>query len=153
MEIIYKPTKDYPSFYQPYLDNVPNDGRLVQHLKNIIIETEKLVSNLLEEQLLYRYSEGKWTIKDILVHLADCERIFIYRATRIARADKTDMPGFDENLFALHANANNRQVENIMKELKAFRVSSILFIETLDEEALNRTGTANGYPNVNQIAC
>ncbi len=136
----------YPSFYQPYLDCVPNDGNLLQHLKEIKIETDELISGLSKEQIIYRYSEGKWTIKDILVHLADCERIFIYRATRIARGDKTDLPGFDETLFASNANANNRQVESILKELEALRVSSILFIETLDEEALNRTGTANGYP-------
>jgi uncharacterized damage-inducible protein DinB len=146
MEKIYKPIDGYASFYQPYLDLVPNDGNLIQHLNEIKTETEELISGLSEEQQTYRYSEGKWTIKDILVHLADSERILIYRATRIARGDKTDLPGCDETLFASNANANNRQVESILKELEALRVSSILFIETLDEEALNRTGTANGYP-------
>ena len=146
MKKIYKPTSGYASFYQPYLDNVPSDGNLLQHLADIIIETENLISSLSEEQLLYRYSADKWTIKDILVHLVDCERIFVYRAGRIARADQTDLPGFDEKLFALHANANNRIADEIIKELKAFRTASIIFIETLNEEALNRTGTANGYP-------
>ncbi len=93
MKLIHKPADGYPAFYQPYMDCVPNDGRLVQHLKDIIIETGTLVSPLSAEQLSYRYSEGKWTIKDILLHLSDCERIIIYRTTRIARADKTDLPG------------------------------------------------------------
>jgi uncharacterized damage-inducible protein DinB len=146
MKRIYKPTAGYASFYQPYLDNVPNDGFLIQHLTDIMIETEILVSKLSEEQLVYRYSHDKWTIKDILVHLSDCERIFVYRATRIARHDQTDLPGFDENLFALHANANFRQPNDILKELKAFRAASLIFIETLDEKALDRSGTANGYP-------
>jgi uncharacterized damage-inducible protein DinB len=125
---------------------VPEDGNLIQHLKDIQIETEKLVGGLSDEKLTYRYDKGKWTIKDILIHLADCERIFIYRAMRIARGDKTDLPGFDEKLFSLNANANNRQIEDIIKELKIFRTSSLVFIETLAEDELDRTGTANGYP-------
>jgi uncharacterized damage-inducible protein DinB len=141
---IDKPIQGYPGFFDQYLKNVPDDGALLQHLNNILTETETLVSNLTEEQLMFRYQEDKWTIKDILLHLVDCERIIIYRATRIARADKTILPGFDENLFVLHANANNRTVTDILKELKAFRASSIVFIETLDEESLDRTGTANG---------
>ena len=145
MKTIAKPVEGYPSFYQSYLDLVPNDGKLIQHLKEITIETEGLISERSEEQLTYRYSEGKWTIKDILVHLADCERVLIYRATTIARGDKTNMPGFDESLFAMNANANNRQIKDILKELQIFRDSTIVFIETLDEEALERTGTANGY--------
>lgn len=146
MDKIPKPAPGYPTFFQQYMDNVPNDGRLVKHLTDIMIETEKLVSSLSENQLRYKYREDKWTIKDILVHLCDCERIFIYRATRIARGDNTDLPGFDEKLFALNANANSRSVSSIIKELNAFRFSSIIFIETLDDEALNRSGTANGYP-------
>ncbi len=145
MKLIYKPADGYPAFYQPYLDCVPNDGHLVQHLKDIIIETEILVSPLSAEQLSYRYSEGKWTIKDILLHLSDCERIIIYRTTRIARADKTDLPGFDENFFVANANADGRSVESLMKELKAFRAASLVFIETLDEASLDRVGTANNF--------
>ena len=146
MKKIYKPGSGYPTFYQPYLDLVPNDGLLIQHLRDIMIETETLVSKLSEEQLLYRYSQGKWTIKDILVHLADCERIFVYRATRIARHDQTDMPGFDEGQYALHARANSRKAQDILRELNAFRAASLIFLDTLEEEALDRTGTANGYP-------
>jgi uncharacterized damage-inducible protein DinB len=146
MEKIYKPASGYPSFFQPYLDCVPNDGNLLQNLKSIQIETEKLIESLPEEKLTYRYSQDKWTIKDILVHLSDCERIFVYRATRIARGDKTDLPGFEEKLFALNAHANDRTADDIVKELSVFREATLVFIETLDEESLDRTGTANGYP-------
>ncbi len=146
MKKIYKPTSDYAFFHEPYLDLVPDDGDLLQHLRDIQTETADLIAGLTEEQLNYSYDEGKWTIKDILVHLSDCERIFIYRATRCARGDKTDLPGFDEALFAGNANANKREINDIMKELEAFRVASIVFIDTLDEDALSRTGTANGYP-------
>ena len=146
MNKIYKPTDDIPSFYQPYMDYVPNDGNLPEHLKDILAETAVLIGGLPEEKLLYRYSKDKWTIKDIMVHLGDCERVIIYRAMRIARGDKTNLPGFDENLLASNANANARKVDGILKELSILRAATIVFLETLDEESLERTGTANGYP-------
>ena len=146
MKRIDKPTNYFPSFYQPYMDCVPNDGKLLEHLAAIISETEAILATLIDEQLLYRYAEGKWTIKDIILHLADCERVIIYRAMRIARADKTNLPGFDEDLFVANANADKRDIQNILAELKAYRTASIAFIESLDEEALNRAGTANNFP-------
>ncbi len=146
MQKIAKPSSDIPSFYKGYIDNVPGDENLIKNLVDILIETEQLILSLPEEKLLHRYSEGKWSIKDIINHLSDCERIIIYRALRIARADKTDLPGFDEDLFALHTNAATRTAAGLLTELRACRMSSIGLIETLDETSLNRTGTANGYP-------
>lgn len=146
MKDISKPTDNIPSFYQHYMNLVANDGNLIAHLQDILIETGKIAENLSEEKLLYRYAKDKWTIKDILVHLSDCERIIVYRAARIARGDKTNLPAFDENLFAENAHANKRTLSVIMRELSAFRAASIAFIETLDEESLDRTGTANGFP-------
>ena len=146
MRQIHKPPDNIPSFYQHYMDHVPDDGNLIQHLEDILVETENLVENLSEEKLLYRYAKDKWTIKDLLVHLSDCERIIVYRAMRIARGDKTNLPAFDENLFVTNAHANNRKLDSILKELSAFRAATIAFVETLDEESLDRTGMANGYP-------
>ena len=146
MKKISKPTGNFPSFFEPYMKHVPDDGNISDHLANIVTATEMLVSDLSEEQLNYRYDKDKWTIKDILVHLSDCERIFIYRAMRIARGDKTDLPGFEEKLFAMNANACSRQLSDILHELKSFRASSLVFIETLTDEELDQTGTANGYP-------
>jgi uncharacterized damage-inducible protein DinB len=145
MHKIDKPTNGFPAFYQPYMDCVPGDGALISHLTDIIRETESLLSSLSEEQLLYRYSEGKWSIKDIILHLADCERVIIYRAMRIARGDTTNLPGFDENLFVENAGADERSIENILAELKAYRNASISFIDSLNEEKLDRTGTANNF--------
>jgi uncharacterized damage-inducible protein DinB len=146
MHSIAKPAKDYPSFYQPYMDCVPDDGQLVQHLASILTETEKLIATLSESQLLYRYSEGKWSIKDIILHLADCERVIIYRAMRIARGDKTNLPGFDEDLFVSNAGADSRSIDGIIAELKAYRAASITFIQSLNEASLDRSGTANNFP-------
>lgn len=144
MKLILKPTDNYPSYYQPYLDTVPDDGNLLKHLQTLIEETERLVLPLSENQLTYSYAEGKWTIKDILVHLSDCERAFLFRLTKIARGDKNDLPSFDGNLFVENAKANSRNIESIILELKLFRNSSIAFIESLDEEALDRTGMSQG---------
>ncbi|MCO4293711.1 DinB family protein [Solitalea sp. MAHUQ-68] len=146
MKLIFKPTNGYPSFYQPYLDLVPNDGKLLFHLSELMLETEQLLINLPETRLQFRYSEGKWTIKDILVHLCDSERIIIFRASRIARGDKTNLPGgWDGELFVRNAKANERPITGIFYELKACRNASIAFIETLDNESLARIGISNDY--------
>jgi hypothetical protein len=143
---IYKPTETVAPFYQRYINLVPDDGNLLIHLEDIFSETEDLINPLTEEKMNYRYEPGKWTIKDILVHLSDSERIFVYRALRVSRADETPLPGFEENLFAENAGANQREKEDIMREFSLVRESSIAFIESLSDDALGRKGTANAYP-------
>lgn len=147
MRLVRKPADEtVVDFYKPYMAQVPDDGKLINHLKDIFKETEALIYSLTDEKLHYRYAAGKWTIKDLMQHLADCERVIIYRAMRIARNDKTDLPGFDENLLVQTANANKRNIKRIMAELKACRNSSIAFIKSLSNQELDRTGTANGFP-------
>jgi len=143
---IYKPTETIAPFYQQYINNVPDDGNLLIHLEDIFSETEELISPLSEEKMTYRYAPGKWTIKDMLVHMSDTERIFIYRALRFSRGDETALPGFKENSFADFALANEREKEDILREYSLVRESSIAFVESLSDEALNRKGSANGYP-------
>ncbi|MEO8174837.1 MAG: DinB family protein [Sediminibacterium sp.] len=145
MEKISKPTVNIPPFYQMYMDQVPDDGNLIFNLTEILDESKELISLLPEEKLNYRYAPGKWTIKDILVHLSDCERVIVYRVMRIARNDKTDLPGFDEDLFAVNAHAGDRELADIFNELTALRAASIAFIQTLTDEALDREGTANKF--------
>ena len=147
MEIkkIYKSGEKPPTFYQRYIDLVPDDGNLLIHLEDIFADTEELVYEIPAEKLTYAYAEGKWTIKDILVHLADAERVFIYRALRFSRADETPLPGFDEKVFSQHAGANDREIVDIMREFSLVRESSIAFIESLNEETLSRKGMASGY--------
>ena len=146
MRSIQKPTINVPSFYAPYLAQVPDDGQLLLHLQEILTETLQLARSLSEEKLNYRYAPGKWTIKDLLVHLSDCERVIIYRAMRMGRGDTTNLPGFDENLFVENAHASKRGLEEILTELAAARAASIAFIQSLSDEALDSEGTANGYP-------
>lgn len=145
MKKIYKPTETVPPFYQRYVHLVPDDGNLLIHLEDIFSETDELISPLSEEKMHYRYAPGKWTIKDMLVHMSDSERIFVYRALRFSRGDKTELAGFEESQYAEHAHANEREKEDILREFSAVRESSIAFVESLSDESLNRKGTANGF--------
>ena len=126
-----------------YIHLVPDDGNLLIHLEDIFSETEEMIHPLSEEKMQHRYAPGKWTIKDMLLHMSDSERIFIYRALRFSRGDQTQLPGFEESLYAQYAGANDREKEDILREYSLVRESSIAFIESLTDEALNRKGLAN----------
>jgi uncharacterized damage-inducible protein DinB len=141
---IYKSKEKCPPFFQRYIDQVPDDGNLLIHLQDIFADTEELVNEIPPEKLTYSYAAGKWTIKDILVHLADAERVFVYRALRFSRGDETPLPGFEEKIFAQHAGANKREIADIIREFSLVRESSIAFIESLNEDDLERKGTADG---------
>jgi uncharacterized damage-inducible protein DinB len=142
---IYKPAEQGAPYMERYIKNVPDDGNLLIHLEDIFSETEEIINSLSEEKMSYRYEPGKWTIKDMLLHMSDSERIFIYRALRFSRGDETAVPGFEESIYAEHARANEREKEDIMREYSLVRESSIAFIESLSDEALDRKGTANNY--------
>jgi uncharacterized damage-inducible protein DinB len=143
---IYKPTGPVVDFYQRYINLVPDDGNLLIHLEDICSETEELIHPLSEEKMNYRYAPGKWTIKDMLVHMSDTERVFVYRALRFSRGDQTDLPGFEESLFAEYARANEREKEDILREFSLVREASIAFVESLSDEALGRKGRASEHP-------
>lgn len=92
----------------------------------------------------YSYGAGKWTIKDLLLHLIDAERIFAYRALRIVRNDSTALPGFDENEYVVAANANEREFENLLKEYCVVRDATISLFENFSATDLLKLGTASG---------
>jgi uncharacterized damage-inducible protein DinB len=107
-------------------------------------ELVAIISSLPEEKGLYRYAENKWSIKQLIVHMIDTERIMSYRAMSISRGENQSLPGFDENTYADSINFNKRSFENILAEYKGLRQANIALFASLDEDALNRTGTANG---------
>lgn len=144
MKKISKPTEgEFPPYAIMYIGLLPDDGLVLKHLKNNLKATKDLIMSLPEEKLLYRYAEGKWTIKEVLVHIIDDERIYCYRALRFARNDTTELPGFEQDDYARYSGANARGVKNILKELTAVRNATITFFEGLGEEALTRSGVAN----------
>ncbi len=104
----------------------------------------QLIQPLSEEELNFNYAEGKWTLKDLLQHLIDTERIFVYRALRFARNDKTELPGYDHDLYAQESNANGKTKDQLLNEFVAVHRATIMFFNQLSEEALIRNGKASG---------
>lgn len=134
--------QDYPEYYHTYIQKVMGDD-LIFVLKNNLQTTVDFISTIPIDKLEYRYQEGKWTIKEILIHLIDAERIFAYRALRFARKDKTPLPGFEENDYVPVSNANIRNIQNILHEFTTVRNATISLFENLSDEQLNESGTAN----------
>ena len=120
------------------------DVDLLDELRNGKQVLLSLLEEIPEEKLTYAYAEGKWTLAEALVHMLDTERIFQYRALCIARNDKSEFPGFDQEAYVPVSNANNRSKKDLINEYVAVRDSSITLFASLDEEALKRVGVASG---------
>lgn len=140
---ISRPLEDeYPPTVQPYLDAVEGED-LFGILDSQLRELESRFGSLGDERALHRYQPEKWSVKELLVHVADSERIFAYRALSIARGDETPLPGFDEKTYAAASLADRRPLEAILRELRALREATIALLESLDRDALDRRGVAN----------
>jgi uncharacterized damage-inducible protein DinB len=120
----------------------------LEELKKSGEKTVEIYSNLTAEQSLFAYAEGKWTLKELLLHLSDAERVFQYRILAFARGEKNELPGFDEELYAENSFANERKLDSLLEEYQLVRKSSQILLETLNPSVLNNIGTANG----NQIS-
>lgn len=141
---IARPRADeHAEYFSRYISQVP-DGDLVSMLREQAVETVTLLQDLTPAQANYAYAPGKWTIKQVIGHIIDGERVFVYRAMRFARCDSTELPGFDENAFVDNANFNERTLGDLLEELQVVRASTIQFAKNLDAEALTRRGSANG---------
>jgi uncharacterized damage-inducible protein DinB len=143
--VIGKPREgEFPAYAHIYMDLLPDDGLILQHLAENLTITRIFLESIPKERLLHRYAEGKWTIKEILGHIIDDERIYVYRALRFARNDSTELPGFDQDHFARYSGANTREIEDLLDEFAAVREATIAFFKSLDEAARLRKGIANG---------
>ncbi len=143
---IARPQSDeYIPYYGKYIALVP-EGDLVETLRTQIGETLSLLRTIPEERASHRYAPGKWSIKEVIGHMSDVERIMTYRALRIARGDTTPLPGFDENAYVPAANFEARTLASLANELEAVRRAAVAFFETLDADAAARRGSANGNP-------
>lgn len=129
-----------------YIRLVPDDGLVLQHLVDNLEIVKKLVLSQPEEKLATPCAPGEWTMKEILGHVIDTERVFSYRALRFARNDTTDLPGFDQDSFVAYSGANERRIEDILEELTAVRMATIALFNSLDEEVLKRSGVERGHP-------
>lgn len=136
---------EYASFYAGYVARVPA-GSLLDLLANEGRATRGLVSPLDDERARYRYAPGKWSIKEVLGHLADAERIFAYRALRFGRGDDTPLAGFEENLYVPAGRFDARSVADLVTELEAVRTATLTLLRSFDAADLGRRGTANEHP-------
>lgn len=140
---IIKPTlEEVPEYYKPYIDAC-DETNLIEALTNGLNEAKELFSVIPENKQNYSYSEGKWTIKEVLIHINDTERVFGYRVMRFGRKDDTPLANFKENFYVSNSYANTRTLKSISCEFEAMRIANIELFKSLNETALNFTGTAN----------
>ncbi len=142
----------YPSYAANYVNLVEADSTkdAVEKYGNAITDFFKSIPI---EKIEYSYAENKWTVKEMLQHIIDAERVFAYRAMCIARKDQTSFPGFDENSYAANSKASARSWKNLLEEFDLTRRSTDLMLLSFDEEQLQQTGTTNNSSNsVNAIA-
>lgn len=134
---------EYVPYQKIYLDLVP-DTPLIKALEDTLQEFVVFFKGIDTEKLSYSYQEGKWTIKELMLHVIDTERIFQYRALRFARVDKTDLAGFSENDFVATSNAGGRDLPSLLDEFVTLRKSTISLFESFSEDALLKIGVSGG---------
>ena len=135
---------EFADFYSSYISQVSNEYSLIEELEISVHRLRNFVQEIPMDKYDYCYAEGKWTIKDILQHLIDSERIFAYRALRFARKDATPLPGFEENDYAAVANGLKRSIRDLLTELALVRESTLWLFKTFSEETLELKGIASG---------
>jgi hypothetical protein len=133
---------EYAPDYQGYINQV-NESEILPVLRSQMDDLDTLLERVAAERETYRYAEGKWSIREIVGHLIDGERVFGYRAFCIARGEKQNLPGFDQDDYLLTAPYHNIELDDLLSELRLVRLGNIAMFRTLDEEAWNRVGTAN----------
>lgn len=136
---------EYSTFNATYI-KAAGEVDLIEELEICLHEFIRFVQNIPMEKFDYRYAEGKWTIKEIIQHIIDTERIFAYRALRISRNDTTPLPGFEENNFTKNTEGNLRSLQDLLTELSAVRHSNLLLFKSFSENQLKRVGVASENP-------
>ncbi len=141
---IPKPEADeYAPYTIMYIGLLPDDGRVLHHLQANFHVMKDLITPLSEARLVTPHAEGEWTIKAILVHIIDDERIYAYRALRFARGDSTELPGFEQDDYAVTSNANSRSLDSIFTEYDSVRQATITLFNNFDDTMLQRAGYAD----------
>lgn len=132
-------------YYHPYMRLV-NENDILDELQKGLSDTQAFLSAVSEADSLYAYAPYKWTIREVAGHMADAERVFAYRALRIARGDQTPLAGFDEDEYVKTARFNKTKWADLLHQLKTVREASLSLFSSFDEEAFQREGVANNQP-------
>ncbi|WP_370086637.1 DinB family protein [Ekhidna sp.] len=135
--------KEVPEFYQGYVRTL-GEGELVPLLLKSGDDFIGFCRNLTEAQGRYKYAPDKWSIKDVILHLIDSERVFAYRALRFARNDKTELSGFEQDDYVPEAHADERTIHNLLTEFTNVRAATVDLFSSFNDEIRKRSGIANG---------
>lgn len=150
MRKVEKPSDfEYAAYYEDFVKLCKNDVSILNQLQDNCKSLVSFLKRLTPEQLNFTYETGKWTIKDILQHLVDVERVFLYRAMCFARGDKSPIPFIDENAYAIQAKASKQSLSKLIKEYKATRAATIAFHQNQSAAVGKKSGYAsNTYTSV-----
>ena len=138
-------TSEYNPYYEKYISLI-EEGELLNALERQPSELRSLLNGLDEEKGKYAYADGKWSIKEVLSHLVDGERIFGYRVLRISRGDETPIEGFEQDGYIENSHANERSFEDLLEELSLQRNANLLMLKNLRDDGWKRLGTASQSP-------
>ena len=136
---------EYAPFHETYLNAVPSRGAPLALLKKSFKETQQLLGSLPEEMGDFAYEPGKWTIKQLMMHIIDTERVFAYRTLSFMRADRIGLPGFNQDFWMEQVDVSNRSIKDLLKEWKAVRDNSIFLCQQCTEEQSTFVGTASNW--------
>jgi hypothetical protein len=150
-EPIHAPAiEQVPEYFRQYLNQI-EEADLLLALRAESIRLRDLLREFNEERAGFRYADGKWSVREILGHILDSERVFCYRALCIARGERVSLPGFDENAYVAQSRSDGRSLASLVEELENVRAATANLFVSLDGDVLDRTGTANGQPTTPRI--
>ncbi|QTD37782.1 DinB family protein [Polaribacter batillariae] len=139
------PKNEYHPYFEQYIQLVSKDGKtILENLRDSQKTFDTLLRSLPKEKHPFSYAEGKWTLKELIQHIIDTERIFCYRALCFARNDATSLLGFDQDVFVKYGNANQLDYFDLLDEMAILRKSTIQLYKNFSKEALLRKGIASG---------
>lgn len=144
-KIAYPDPEEHAPYVVEYYRLVPRDG-VLEHMEQRLTETPRFLREIPAEPLATPHAPGEWTIKDVVQHVIDDERIYAYRTLRFARGDTTELPGFDQDHVADRANATDRSLDQLIDEYLTVRRATLSLFEGLPQESLTRVGVADGSP-------
>jgi len=137
------PKNEYAQYFEHYLLLVDQEKCILKNLIDSQKNFDATLRNLEASKHNFAYAKGKWTIKELVQHTIDTERVFTYRALCFARNDKTNLPGFDQDIFTQNDNSNERKFEDLLNEMKVVRESSIALFKSFSDQVLERIGLAS----------
>src|SRR5205809_1315015 len=143
---------EFAPYYQKYIELAQGDS-INESVHHHAFELQEFYNSLPDDKADFAYAKDKWTVKQVLQHLTDAERVFAYRALRISRNDETPLPSFDENAYVENGFAGERSLSSLKQEFNAVRAATDMFLLSLNDEQANRFGTASNNPvSVNALA-